>query len=62
MEASKLKEKVNKTEEEILHLLNKLMYETGTKINGLDVTTFRSMSKQGLEAISVSDLKIIFTF
>lgn len=62
MDTTELKEKVNKTEEDILHLLNKLMYDTGTKVTGLDITSLSTMSKTGFEATSLTDLKIIFIF
>ena len=61
MEISILKEKVNKAEQDILQILNRLSYETGVKIESLELTTYSSNTKTGLEVTSVTDVEITIT-
>jgi len=61
MEVSQVKEKVNKAEQDILQILNRLSYETGVKIETLELTSYSSTTKTGLTATSVTDIKITIT-
>jgi len=61
MEISDLKEEVMKAELAILHILNKLSYETGVKIESLELTSFSSETKTGIKATSITDVKITMT-
>lgn len=61
MEISQAKEKVNKAEQDILQILNRLSYETGVKIESLELTSYSSFTKTGITATSVTDIKITMT-
>jgi len=61
MEVSNLKEKVNKAEQDILQILNILSYETGVRIESLELTSLTSNTKTGCAATSITDVKITIT-
>jgi len=61
MEISELKERINKTEQEILQLINKLNYETGVKTECIELCSLTTNSKTGFTATSITDVKITFT-
>jgi len=61
MEVSNLKYKVNKVEQEILQLINKLNYETGVKTECIELCSLTTNSKTGFTATSITDVKITFT-
>jgi hypothetical protein len=61
MEISQAKEKVNKAEQDILQILNRLSYETGVKVESLELTSYSSFTKTGITATSVTDIKITMT-
>lgn len=61
MEISEVKEKINKAEQEILHILNRLSYETNIKIESLESTSFSSRTKTGLTTTSIAEIKITIT-
>ena len=61
MEVSNLKEKVNKAEQDILQILNILSYETGIRIESLELTSLSSNTKTGLTVTSTTDIKITIT-
>ena len=58
MEISDLKEKVNKVELDILHMINKLNYETGVQVQSVDITSFTSQTKTGFTATTITDVKL----
>jgi len=61
MEISEVKEKVNKTEQDILCIINKLCYETGVKIESIELTSYSTNTKTGLTTTSTTDIKIVMT-
>lgn len=58
MEISELKEEINKVELSILHMINKLNYETGVQVQYIDLTSFSSRTKTGVDVTSITDVKI----
>jgi len=61
MEISDLKEEVGKVELAILHMINKLNYETGIQVQGIDITSFTSQTKTGFTATTITDVKLTLT-
>lgn len=61
MEVLELKEKVNKAEQDILQILNRLSYETGIQAQTIELTSYSSQTKTGLTATSITDVKITIT-
>lgn len=58
MEISELKEEINKVELSILHMINKLNYETGIQVQYIDLTSISSRTKTGVDVTSITDVKI----
>ncbi len=61
MEILEVREKVNKAELDILHILNKLSFETSVKPECVELCSLTTNSKTGFTTTSITDVKITFT-
>jgi hypothetical protein len=61
MEISDLKVEVEKVETAIVHMINKLNYETGVQVQSIDLTSFTSQTKTGVTCTTITDVKLTMT-
>lgn len=61
MEISEVKERINKVEQDILQMINKLSYETGVKAECIELFSLTTNSKTGFTSTSITDVKITVT-